>query len=301
METARLALAVLSMEQFVRNPQALRLLTVHRRQESDEEKATRATVELIVEMTGRTLDPRRVKTTLERVRCNAHPLYLDGVTCVGSGVFPEAAMALNHSCVPNVVPSFDPKMRTLAFHAIQEIPKGGAVEYAYIDLMQTRKRRQLLLIQGFGFDCICERCTTELKTSSENEEDVEKTRVMEQLIQIMNSKGSDVMQQLGFLEKKHGGVFKRSNEAAFALYTAEMQFARDQSDWGHVIKAAEALLEIWSRCGLPSCYHTTETLQLQIYMAAKQAGMVEKAKASAKLVTHIRQICGYSHPETRLD
>ncbi|KAL3660628.1 hypothetical protein V7S43_014383 [Phytophthora oleae] len=300
-ETVRLALAVLSMEQFVRNPQALRLLAVHRRQESDEDQETRAAVELIVEMTGRTLDPRHVKATLERVRCNAHPLYLDGVTCVGSGVFPEAAMALNHSCLPNVVPSFDPRTRTLAFHAITEIPKGGAVEYAYIDLLQTRKRRQLLLNRGFDFDCTCERCTIELKSPSEDEEEVEETRVMEQLIQIVNSKRSDVKQQLAYLKKEHEEVFKRSNEAAFALHTAEMQFARAQSDWKHVVKTAETLLEIWSRCGLPNCYHTTETLHLQIYFAAKQAGMVEKTKASAKQVAHIRQICGYLHPETPIE
>ncbi|KAK1944466.1 N-lysine methyltransferase SMYD2-A [Phytophthora citrophthora] len=300
-ETVRLALAVLSMEQFVQNPQVLVLLAVHRRQDSNEEKKMHTAVEFIVEMTGRTLGPRRVKATLERVRCNAHPLYLDGMTCVGTGIFPEAAMALNHSCLPNVVPSFDSRTRTLAFHAITEIPKGGAVEYAYIDLLQTRKRRQMLLSQGFGFNCVCERCTSELKNPTEDEDEVEETRVMEQLIQIMNSRRSDTKQQLVHLKKDNEGVFKGSNEAAFALYTAEMQFARAQNDWGHVVKAAETLLEIWSRCGLPKYYHTTETLHLQIYSAAKQAGMVEISKVSAKQVAHIRQICGYSQPETPLE
>ncbi|KAG6969943.1 hypothetical protein JG687_00002897 [Phytophthora cactorum] len=96
-ETVRLALAVLSMEQFVRNSQALKLLVVHRQEESSEEKETRAAVKFIVDMTSRILDPQHVLVTLERVRCSAHPLHLDGVTCVGTGVFPEAAMALNHS------------------------------------------------------------------------------------------------------------------------------------------------------------------------------------------------------------
>ncbi|KAG6615395.1 putative histone tail methylase containing SET domain [Phytophthora cinnamomi] len=79
-ETVRLALAVLSMEEFVRNPRALELLAVHRRRDADEEKEVRSAVAVIVEMTGRVVDPKHVQLTLERVRCDAHPLYLDGVT-----------------------------------------------------------------------------------------------------------------------------------------------------------------------------------------------------------------------------
>ncbi|KAG2775268.1 hypothetical protein PC129_g8699 [Phytophthora cactorum] len=299
-ETVRLALAVLSMEQFVRNSQALKLLVVHRQEESSEEKETRAAVKFIVDMTSRILDPQHVLVTLERVRCSAHPLHLDGVTCVGTGVFPEAAMALNHSCMPNVAPSFDPRTRTLAFHAIVDIPQGSAVEYAYIDLLQTRKRRQSLLLKGFGFDCICERCTTEAREQNpaQEDEEEEEARVMEHLMQVVNSNQSDAKQRVAHLKKEHEDVFKRSSEAQFALCTAEMQLARAQRDWTNVIKAADMLLAIWTRCGLPDCYHTTETLHLQICLAAKQAGMVEKAKASAQTVSNIRRICGYSHPET---
>ncbi|ETM33103.1 hypothetical protein L914_19631 [Phytophthora nicotianae] len=297
-ETVRLALAVLSMEQFVRNSQALKLLVVHRQEENSEEKESRAAVKFIVEMIGRVLDQQHVRATLERVRCNAHPLYLDGVTCVGTGVFPEAAMALNHSCLPNVLPSFDPRTRTLAFHAITEIPKGSTVEYSYIDLLQTRRRRQSLLLKGFDFDCICDRCTTEAKEQDHAEEEQEEARVMEQLMQIVNSNQSDVKKRIAHLKKEHENVFKRSSEAQFALYTAEMRMARVQCDWTNVIKAADMLLEIWTRCGLPDHYHTTETLHLQICLAAKQAGMIDKAKASAQKVSTIRRICGYSHPDT---
>ncbi|RLN69619.1 hypothetical protein BBP00_00000240 [Phytophthora kernoviae] len=127
-ETVRLALAVLSMEIFVGNRNALELLVNNRRQDGGDEDEMRSMVKMIVEMTGRVLNVKHVHHTLERVRSNAHPLYLDGVTCVGTGVFPEAAMALNHSCLPNVVPSFDPRTRTLAFHAIADIPRGHAVD-----------------------------------------------------------------------------------------------------------------------------------------------------------------------------
>ncbi|EGZ19208.1 hypothetical protein PHYSODRAFT_497025 [Phytophthora sojae] len=191
-------------------------------------------------------------------------------------------MALNHSCLPNVAPSFDPRTRTLAFHAITEIPRGHAVECAYVDLLQTRKRRQSLLAAGFGFDCICGR-----------------SLVMEQLMRVVNTKDRGAKQRVARLKKEHENVFNRSDEAQFALYTAEMQLARTQGDWVHVVEAAERLLKIWARSELPANYHTTETLHLQLCLAAKQAGMMtEKARASAQQVATIRRICGYPHPET---
>ncbi|GMF13613.1 unnamed protein product [Phytophthora lilii] len=294
LETVRLALAVLSMEQFVRNPHALELLTVHRcHQEGKEEVETRSAVDFIINATDRMIDPKRVRLTLERARCNAHPLYIDGVTCVGTGLFPGAAMALNHSCLPNVTPSFDPRTRTLAFHAIAEIPHGHAVECAYIDLLQTRNRRRCLLARGFGFDCICKRCThegkDELGSAGEDENDHDETQVIGQLMQIVNAGGSDARQRLDRLKQSCGHVYQRSDEAQFALYTAEMQLARSHSSWVQVVEAAEMLLKIWTRCGLPEYYHTTETLHLQIWLAAKRAGMVEKAQTSAHRVADIRK------------
>ncbi|CAI5735839.1 unnamed protein product [Hyaloperonospora brassicae] len=302
-ETVRLALAVLSMEQFVRNPDALKQLVVH----CDAREKARHAVEFIVTSTGRSLDRKHVCNTLERVRCNAHPLYVDGVTCVGSGVFPDAAMALNHSCLPNVAPSYDPRTRTLAFHAITDILPGHAVECAYIDLLQTTTRRQALLSQGFGFTCVCIRCTNEgaLVTTdgravvAENDEKNRiETQVMAELMQLNQSSHAGAMQRLSRLKIECADFFQHNHEARFALYTVELQLARGRRDWKRVVNAAEMLLTIWTRCGLPANYHTTETLYMQIYCAAKRAGMADKEKTSALQVTRIRQICGYVHPET---
>ncbi|CEG47392.1 Predicted histone tail methylase containing SET domain [Plasmopara halstedii] len=300
-ETVRLVLAVLSMEQAVRNPQALRLLAVHQRTKDSEQEEMNIIVKFIVQWTKQGLDSQHVRATLERVKCNAHPLYLDGITCVGTGIFPEAAMALNHSCMPNVAPSFDPHTRTLAFHAILEIPQGTAVEYAYIDLLQSRKKRQSLLLNGFGFECNCGRCTNERACSIEDDTDEEESRAMEQLMQVFSSDCCDKKQQLLYWKKNYEHVLKHSIEAQFAFFTAEMQLARTQCLWVNVINAAERLLKIWTRCGLPECYHTTETLHFQIYMAAMQAGMLDLAQESAQKVKSIRLCCGYSHPETSID
>ncbi|CAH0516572.1 unnamed protein product [Peronospora belbahrii] len=308
-ETLRLALAVLSMEHFVQNSQALRLLCTHAEGGDDTSEVQKA-VEFIIKKTNHGVDRKHVLTTLQRVRCNAHPIYLDGVTCVGSGVFPEAAMALNHSCLPNVVPSFNSRTRTLAFHAIADIPRGYAIECAYIDVLQARKRRQELLDRGFGFTCVCKRCTREAalhtmrhdKAAESEEANVEEeTQVMKELMQLVNSGCSSAQQRLACLTKEYASLFKHNSEAQFALYTTEMQLARDRDDWNRVMETAEILLKIWSRCGLPDNYHTTETLHVQIYYAAKNAGMMSKAKTAAKRVASIRQICGYSHSETVIE
>ncbi|CAH0516573.1 unnamed protein product [Peronospora belbahrii] len=219
-------------------------------------------------------------------------------------------MALNHSCLPNVVPSFNSRTRTLAFHAIADIPRGYAIECAYIDVLQARKRRQELLDRGFGFTCVCKRCTREAalhtmrhdKAAESEEANVEEeTQVMKELMQLVNSGCSSAQQRLACLTKEYASLFKHNSEAQFALYTTEMQLARDRDDWNRVMETAEILLKIWSRCGLPDNYHTTETLHVQIYYAAKNAGMMSKAKTAAKRVASIRQICGYSHSETVIE
>lgn len=303
-ETIRLVLAVLSMEHFVGNRHVLDKLVNHRSSNTEEEANLRHTVRWIVDATGGVIDPKHVQRTLERVRCNAHPLNLDGVTCVGTGVFPEAAMALNHSCLPNVSPSFDPQTRTLAFHAISNIPRRHAVEYAYIDLLQSRKRRQELLAHGFGFNCACPRCITEAskeragQSADEEGHDAEEEQVTEQLMRIMSTNDLHTRQRLVQLESEFEDVFKRSEEAEFALYTAKMQLARAYSDWRGVIEAAERLLAIWTHCGLPEFYHTVEALHLQLQFAAKRSGLTERAGRARERVKTIQRVCGYTHPET---
>ncbi|RLN98667.1 hypothetical protein BBJ28_00009405, partial [Nothophytophthora sp. Chile5] len=297
-ETVRLALAVLAMEQFVQNATALASLVTRRRRDGNEIDDRKA-VQLIVDTMDGRLDRRHVQQTLERVRGNAHPLYLDGVTCVGSGVFPEAAMALNHSCRPNVTPSFDPRARTLAFHAVVEIPRGHAVECAYIELFQTRKRRQTLLSTGFGFDCVCQRCTEEdTKQREDASEEEEEAQAMERLMRLVEAGGNEATQQLARVTDEYQAVFQRSEEAQFALHTAEMRLAGVRRDWTRVIEAADTLLGLWTRCELPDSYPTTETLHQQIYWAAQQAGMSERAKVAAQRVAEIRRVCGYPHPDT---
>ncbi|TDH71124.1 uncharacterized protein CCR75_001927 [Bremia lactucae] len=297
LETVRLVLAVLSMEHVVRDSQALKILVTCREISTAEEEEAQHIVAFIVQMTGKMVDSQHVRSTLERVRCNAHPLYLNGVSCVGTGVFPDAAMSLNHSCIPNVAPSFNPRTRTLAFHAISEIPRGYTVESAYIDLLQSKKRRQALLHSGFGFDCICQRCYNEVEIGAETSEDDQERNVMEELLQFINFNRSDIRQQFDSWRQKHTAIFEHDVEAQFALFTVEMQLACAQGQWVDVIKAADKLLEIWKQCGLPDFYHTTETLHLQICKAAKQAAMLEKSMSSAEKVLTIRRICGYLHSE----
>ena len=52
-----------------------------------------------------------LRKTLLRVQFNCHPLMIRPQVTCGIGLFPEAAMTLNHSCVPNVFPVFNPETK----------------------------------------------------------------------------------------------------------------------------------------------------------------------------------------------
>uniref|UniRef100_K3WCK5 MYND-type domain-containing protein n=1 Tax=Globisporangium ultimum (strain ATCC 200006 / CBS 805.95 / DAOM BR144) TaxID=431595 RepID=K3WCK5_GLOUD len=308
LETIRLALAVLSMEHFVQTTQPLsRLVTQTSKSSKQNEVLDQVTAFIAAGIGGignKSLTTAHIRQTLQRVQYNAHPLCLNGATTVGVGVFPEAAMTLNHSCLPNVVPSFDMRTRTLAFHAIEEIPLGHAVEYSYIDLLQSVARRRDILSSGFGFECACWRCEDESNkrephtspTGSSNmapaaEEDL----VMQQLMQLRSSETHHAQRNLfSQLFATHSHVFERNHELMFAYRMLLMKNAAAGGDWKMVIAEAETLIDMWKSQRLPEIYPTLETLHLQIQIAAEKAGLTAKATQVRQQVMNIRRVCGYS-------
>lgn len=318
-ETIRLALAVLSMERFVGSTTPLKGLVLHRRggEGIAREQGTRVldqTASFIV--AGLTSDGHgppppleHVRVTLERVRCNAHPLALNGATTVGVGIFPEAAMALNHSCLPNVVPSFDRRTRMLSFHAIREIDAGQAVEYAYIDLFQATSRRQDALQDGFGFTCDCWRCAHEdkdegiaLSLSSRLALEKDEAAVMTELMQLRG--GSDTHPPsrqphvlADELFRRRSAAFERSPELQFAYRMLQLQLATSRHDWERVVLEAETLERLWLSRGLPETHPMVEVLQLQVHRAADHGGKRLLAQHARERVQEIRRLCGFEDGE----
>lgn len=293
LETIRLGLAVLSMERLIGNTGVLRRLAVNNQSEKKGGKDVNEVVKIIADEMP-SVSALHIQQTLRIVQCNAHPMYLDGRTICGVGVFPEAAMTLNHSCVPNVVPSFDPQTRTLSFHAIADIPRCHAIEYSYIDILQSWHRRQQMLQDGFGFQCICARCEEE-KTDADDiggDGGAEEKRVMAQLLEMEAAK-MITQTQLDGLYTAHRSFFERNHEAAFGFRMLEVRHAHTRRDWLGVMTAAQQLIAMWRSLDLPELYPTMESLQWYVMVAATRAGQADKASHARECISNIHCICGY--------
>ena len=75
---------------------------------------------------------------------------------LGIGCYPRAAL-LNHSCAPNCVLVFDGacvRVRTIC-----NVAEGEELLVSYVDLLRPTTARQMVLRYGYGFECVCTRCT----------------------------------------------------------------------------------------------------------------------------------------------
>lgn len=305
-ETVRLALAALSMENFVRTTAPLARLVTSSKSGAAKNQRVLAQVAgfLVAGITSSEIQQvptlAHVQKTLERVQSNAHPLCLNGMVTVGVGMFPEAAMVLNHSCLPNVVPSFDLRSRTLSFHAIREIKWGQAVEYAYIELFQATPRRQEVLLDGFGFVCGCWRCEHEPQTQPLTPEEAqEEAAVMKQLMQLRLGESQPHVQpqaQSQLVEelfRSYRRVFERNPELLFAYHMLQMKHAASSRAWKRVISEAATLERLWTVLQLPQVHPTMEILHLQVQIAAERTGDAKQAALMKARVEEIRRICGF--------
>jgi len=65
---------------------------------------------------------------------------------------------LNHSCMPNVI--FYRKNNLMYFVAARDIDAGEEICDNYVDITLKRKVRQQRLLNQYGFQCECVRCST---------------------------------------------------------------------------------------------------------------------------------------------
>ncbi|KAE9975224.1 hypothetical protein BLS_002720 [Venturia inaequalis] len=63
----------------------------------------------------------------------------------------------NHSCVPNVHLSHDPRTSIYDFRLVRDVKAGEELTASYISLFLTRKERQDNLLR-WGFECACPAC-----------------------------------------------------------------------------------------------------------------------------------------------
>lgn len=63
----------------------------------------------------------------------------------------------NHSCVPNVHLSHDPRTSVYDFRVVRDVKTGEELTASYISAFLTRKERQDNLVR-WGFECVCPAC-----------------------------------------------------------------------------------------------------------------------------------------------
>lgn len=94
-----------------------------------------------------------------KVNSNSYGIYDDFANdkpFLGFGVFPVAAMTINHSCRPNLINIyFDGKME---YRSIREIQKDEELTVSYINCLQGFTKRREELVTTRLFQCRCTRC-----------------------------------------------------------------------------------------------------------------------------------------------
>ncbi|TMW65347.1 hypothetical protein Poli38472_007989 [Pythium oligandrum] len=295
-ETLRLVLSILSMEQLIQTTTALAKLHIPPRKRRKDLKHVAHGLQRVIQSTTNVQIPlEHIVETIERVQTNAHPLYLNGATICGLGIFPEAAMTLNHSCSPNVVPSFDPATRTLRFYAIRDIQRLDMIEYSYLsDLSIGVKRRRETLKDGFGFECHCLRCETEARRQDGANDDTTENQVLTQLMATLQDDKASA--NLESLRREVGSLLERRSDLAFAFDMVELRRAVRRLAWQDVTRLAQGLLDQWRAQGLPEHYPTTETLYQQLLVAAKRLGDTRNMTTAQEAIRATQQNCGYVLP-----
>lgn len=91
---------------------------------------------------------------LLRFQMNAFYLNNDLFTPLAAAVFNRTSL-LNHSCVPNVIMTYDPRKRTQQVRVVAGIAAGEELVHSYVDLIRCRRERATILQKDYAFSCSC--------------------------------------------------------------------------------------------------------------------------------------------------
>jgi hypothetical protein len=83
-------------------------------------------------------------------------------------IFLEACR-INHACDNNAQKNWNERIKRHTVHAMRDINKGEEITITYLSPLKSRKARQSILQERFGFTCLCRLCSLAPEQSQESD------------------------------------------------------------------------------------------------------------------------------------
>ncbi|KAF9361826.1 hypothetical protein BGX34_006873 [Mortierella sp. NVP85] len=147
---------------------------------------------------------------------------------------------INHSCVPNVTHTWNPRTKKETIYAIKDIPEGAEILTSYLLPFMTRAERQERLFRSFRFTCQCEVCDVE--SSEEYDADVKRIKLCTDLI--VSCASSNPKKSIGYVREVLALMDKIGECGGKTPYYYDgYQICAQYSDYIEAKKWADLLLE----------------------------------------------------------
>ncbi|XP_061668053.1 N-lysine methyltransferase SMYD2-B-like [Syngnathoides biaculeatus] len=105
-------------------------------------------------------DSKELLSLFSQVACNGFTIEDEELSHLGTAVYPDVAL-INHSCVPNVIVTFDGTRAQV--RAVNHVEAGDEVLISYIDPLYPTDDRNGRLRDAYYFCCRCRECRTRSK------------------------------------------------------------------------------------------------------------------------------------------
>ena len=136
---------------------------------------------------------------------------------------------INHSCQPSAHTAWNERTGRQTLHACQSIVAGEEISISYVEPGLTRRARQTLLREKFGFECACALCS--LRGDALTQSDARQQRISEiDAITDDDGSGQAHPQMVSLVEEKLSLLVAEGLPRAWGHMDMAMAFARCVAD-----------------------------------------------------------------------
>lgn len=165
------------------------------------------------------------------------------------GIFLEACR-INHACDNNAQKNWNDTIKRHTVHALRDIDKGEEITLTYLSPLKNRKTRQKILLERFGFICLCRLCSLPPEQSQESDRRLEEIHRLDGVIdQLGTEEGLLVspLRTLGYLDRQVRLYSEQGREdvgfAQAVVNAAQLVIANSDLARGRIL--AERAASVW--------------------------------------------------------